>query len=102
MVLTFAVRIVPHLPLITLFHKRLNRLTSQSGRFKIYRTFIPSISILSRTMTTSIPSTTKGVQIAKTGGTEVLDYKTDIPVPQPKEGEVLVKSDYAGVNYIDT
>jgi len=50
----------------------------------------------------SIPKTMKGVSIAKTGGVEVLDYKTDMPVPSPKEGEVLVKNDFIGVNYIDT
>jgi NADPH2:quinone reductase len=50
----------------------------------------------------SIPKTMKGVWIEKTGGTEVLQYKTDIPVPEPKEGEVLVKNEYIGINYIDT
>ena len=50
----------------------------------------------------SIPSTMKGVIIEKTGGTEVLLHKTDLPVPKPKEGEVLVKNDYIGINYIDT
>lgn len=44
----------------------------------------------------------KGVQISKTGGVEVLEYKTDLPMPEPKEGEVLVKNDFIGVNYIDT
>ncbi|KAH7063387.1 hypothetical protein B0J12DRAFT_562184 [Macrophomina phaseolina] len=51
---------------------------------------------------TSLPSTMKGVIIEKTGGTEVLQYKTDLPVPQPKAGEVLVKNDFIGINYIDT
>ena len=40
--------------------------------------------------------------IEKTGGVEVLEYKTDLPVPTPKEGEVLVKNDFIGINYIDT
>ena len=44
----------------------------------------------------------KGVLIEKTGGTEVLQYKTDLPVPTPKADEVLVKNDYIGINYIDT
>lgn len=44
----------------------------------------------------------KGVIIEKTGGTDVLQYKTDLPVPQPKAGEVLVKNDFIGINYIDT
>ncbi|KAH7411216.1 hypothetical protein BKA64DRAFT_704320 [Cadophora sp. MPI-SDFR-AT-0126] len=53
-------------------------------------------------MATSIPKTMKGVLIEKTGGVEVLQYKTDLPVPAPKTGEVLVKNDFIGVNYIDT
>jgi NADPH2:quinone reductase len=43
-----------------------------------------------------------GVQFVRTGGVEVLDYRTDLPVPELKEGEVLVKNQYAGVNFIDT
>jgi len=55
-----------------------------------------------RKMATSIPKTMRGVLIEKTGGVEVLQYKTDLPVPTPKEGQVLVKNDFIGVNYIDT
>ncbi|KAJ4301652.1 NADPH:quinone reductase [Kalmusia sp. IMI 367209] len=50
----------------------------------------------------SLPKTMKGVWIEKTGGTEVLQYKEDIPVPELKDGEVLVKNEYIGINYIDT
>jgi NADPH:quinone reductase len=53
-------------------------------------------------MAPSIPKTMKGVLIETTGGVEVLQYKTDLPVPTPKEGEVLVKNDFIGINYIDT
>ncbi|EOA86905.1 uncharacterized protein SETTUDRAFT_89567 [Exserohilum turcica Et28A] len=49
----------------------------------------------------SLPKTMKAVYIEKTGGTEVLQYK-DVPVPEPKEGEVLVKNEFIGINYIDT
>ena len=55
-----------------------------------------------RSMATSLPKTMKGVWIEKTGGTEVLQYKEDIPVPEVKEGEVLVKNEFIGINYIDT
>lgn len=51
---------------------------------------------------TQLPKTMKGILIEKTGGPEVLQYKTDLPVPEPKEGEVLVKNDSIGINYIDT
>jgi NADPH2:quinone reductase len=50
----------------------------------------------------SLPKTMKAVSIDKTGGTDVLQYKTDVPVPEPKEGEVLVKNEFIGINYIDT
>ncbi|KAL8941237.1 MAG: hypothetical protein Q9216_002370 [Gyalolechia sp. 2 TL-2023] len=48
-----------------------------------------------------IPKGMKAVQIEKTGGVEVLQYK-DVAIPTPGENEVLVKNDYIGVNYIDT
>lgn len=65
------------------------------------------ISALSRQLkrnmaSQSLPKTMKGVIIEKTGGTEVLQYKTDLAVPEPKEGQILVKNDYVGINYIDT
>lgn len=49
-----------------------------------------------------IPKSMSGVVIEQTGGVEVLTWKTDLPVPEPKEGEVLIKNDFIGVNYIDT
>ena len=49
-----------------------------------------------------IPTTMKGVLVERTGGTEVLQLKNDLPVPTPKEGEVLVKNDFIGINFIDT
>jgi hypothetical protein len=59
-------------------------------------------SLVVRTMATQIPKSMEGVVINKTGGTEVLEYKTDLPVPTPKEGEILVKNEFTGINYIDT
>ncbi|KAI0842148.1 NAD(P)-binding protein [Hypoxylon sp. FL0890] len=50
----------------------------------------------------SIPHTQKGVIIEKTGGIEVLQHKTDLPVAALVEGQILVKNDYIGVNFIDT
>ncbi|KAH8900086.1 NAD(P)-binding protein [Thozetella sp. PMI_491] len=48
-----------------------------------------------------IPKTMPGVVIEQPGGVEVLKYKTDLPVPELKEGEILVKNELIGVNYID-
>ena len=50
----------------------------------------------------SVPKTMKAVIIEENGGTEVLQYKTDVPVPEPEEGQILVKNDYIGINFIDT
>lgn len=43
----------------------------------------------------------RAVEVAETGGPEVLQY---VPKPEPKPGpgEVLIKADAIGVNYIDT
>jgi NADPH2:quinone reductase len=49
----------------------------------------------------SIPQTMKALQIHSQGGLDVLAIH-DIPVPKPKEDEVLVKVEHSGVNYIDT
>ena len=54
-----------------------------------------------RTMA-SVPKTMKAVVIEQNGGTEVLQHKTDVPVPEPKEGQILVKNDFIGINFIDT
>jgi NADPH:quinone reductase len=42
----------------------------------------------------------KAIQITQTGGPEVMEL-ADVPVPQPKSNEVLVKIKAAGVNFID-
>ncbi len=41
------------------------------------------------------------VEVAVTGGPEVLQY-VDKPMPAPGPGEVLIRADAIGVNYIDT
>ena len=42
----------------------------------------------------------KAIQVKKVGGPEALEV-VDIPVPQPKPNEAVVKSAAAGVNFID-
>lgn len=87
----------------------LPRLSASSTRFLTSTRRLSALSshintsLQIRTMAShSIPKTMKGVTIEKTGGTEVLQYKTDLSVPEPKEGQILVKNDYIGINYIDT
>src|SRR5215471_19821315 len=42
----------------------------------------------------------RAIQVAKTGGPEVLKV-VDLPVPKPKANEAVVKVAAAGVNFID-
>lgn len=52
--------------------------------------------------TPPLPRTAKAVQMATTGGVNVLEL-TDVAVPPaPGPGQLLVRNRFAGVNYIDT
>lgn len=42
----------------------------------------------------------KAIQVRATGGPEVLEY-VDVPKPEPRSGEVLVRIEAVGVNFID-
>ncbi len=48
-----------------------------------------------------IPSTMHAVLLTGHGGFEMLDYRTDVPVPSPGPGEVLINVTAAGVNNTD-
>jgi NADPH2:quinone reductase len=43
----------------------------------------------------------RAIQIAKTGGPEVMEL-VELPVPKPAAGQLLVKIEACGVNFIDT
>jgi NADPH:quinone reductase len=53
-------------------------------------------------MASNVSKTQAAVVINKTGGTDVLEYKTDFPVPTLKDGEILIKNEFIGINFIDT
>lgn len=42
----------------------------------------------------------KAIQVSRTGGPEVLEVK-DVPIPEPGENEIVVKTAAAGINYVD-
>ena len=48
----------------------------------------------------AIESSMKAIQITETGGPEVLQF-VDLPTPQPKPNEALVKITAIGVNFVD-
>jgi len=51
---------------------------------------------------TTLPKQQSGVSISKNGDVSVLEWKTDLPVATPSSGQVLVKNNLVGINYIDT
>ena len=52
-------------------------------------------------MTSTIPSRMAAVQLVGHGGLEKLHYRTDVPMPAPGPGEVLIEVAAAGVNNTD-
>lgn len=51
--------------------------------------------------TGAIPATMAAVLLTGNGGFECLSYRTDVPVPVPDKGEVLIRVGAAGVNNTD-
>lgn len=49
----------------------------------------------------AIPETMAAVLLTGHGGFEKLEYRTDVPVPKPDNGEVLIRVSAAGVNNTD-
>ena len=49
----------------------------------------------------TIPETMFAVLLTGHGGLDKLDYRSDVPVPKPKSGEVLIRVAAAGVNNTD-
>ncbi|CAD0186114.1 Crotonyl-CoA reductase [Ruegeria sp. THAF57] len=49
----------------------------------------------------AVPNVMQGVYLTRHGGPEALEWRADIPVPQPGPGQVLVRVAAAGVNNTD-
>ena len=50
---------------------------------------------------TTIPSTMAAVLLTGHGGLDMLEYREDVPVPDPARGEVLIRVAAAGINNTD-
>ena len=48
-----------------------------------------------------LPTTMAAVLLTGHGGLDKLEYRTDVPVPRPAPGEVLIRVAAAGVNNTD-
>ena len=44
----------------------------------------------------------RAIRISEWGGPEVLELVEDAPVPEPADGQVLIRVARAGVNFADT
>ncbi len=49
----------------------------------------------------SLPGTMAAVLLTGHGGLEELEYRTDVPVPRPREGEVLIQVAAAAIDNTD-
>ena len=49
----------------------------------------------------ALPTTMSAVLLTGHGGLEKLEYRTDVPVPRPGEGELLIQVAAAGINNTD-
>ena len=49
----------------------------------------------------TLPRVMAAVLLTGHGGFEALDYRTDVPVPEPKPGELLIRVAAAGINNTD-
>lgn len=50
----------------------------------------------------TLPMCQRAVVVEEVGRPEVLQYRDDYSIPVPTEGQILVKNNIAGINYIDT
>src|SRR5262249_53620017 len=55
----------------------------------------------SREQTPRLPETMHAVQLVEHGGLDQLVYRTDLPLPEPGPGELLVEVRAAGINNTD-
>ena len=78
----------------------LGKLLTSKG-VKFYSTSTRKFGAGRRNMST-VPKTMKAAVIRETGGPEVMKVETDYPVPTLADGQVLVKNEFAGINFIDT
>jgi NADPH2:quinone reductase len=62
----------------------------------------PLVKQYTQFRTMSVPTTMKAVVVEQTGGPEVLQLRTSHPVPTPQAGQLLVRNNISGVNFIDT
>lgn len=66
------------------------------------RPVIAGSRLAGRRSFSAVPSTMQAAVVRETGDASVLKVEDDYPVPSVADGQVLVKNEYAGINFIDT
>jgi len=61
----------------------------------------PSVAAMRRAFS-SLPETMKAAVVREVGDADQLIVETDFPTPKLGAGQVIVKNEYAGINFIDT
>jgi len=67
----------------------------------VTRRVVLNNSIVCRSMS-SVPATMKAAVVRETGDAHAMKIETDYPTPALKPGGVIVKNQFAGINFIDT
>lgn len=66
------------------------------------RRVMTTMNATSARFLSTIPSTMKAAVVRETGDAHALKVESDFPTPEVKPGGVIVKNEYAGINFIDT
>lgn len=66
------------------------------------RTLMMRLPRTARAFSAGVPATMKAAVIREVGPAEVMKVETAYPVPELKDGQVLVRNKFAGINFIDT
>lgn len=61
-----------------------------------------SVSLASFRFMSSVPATMRAAVVRETGDAHALKIESDFPTPEIKAGGVIVKNEFAGINFIDT
>lgn len=64
--------------------------------------YVTAKSNISFRFMSSVPATMRAAVVRETGDADALKLETDFPSPELKAGGVIVKNQYAGINFIDT
>merc|ERR1719313_3013243 len=77
-------------------------LTSKGHKFYSTSARRPARFGQGRRHMSTVPKTMKAAVIRETGPAENMLVESDYPVPELKDGQVLVNNEFAGINFIDT